>query len=448
MKRSALAVSMLLAAAVVAASFGACGGDGGGADAGVRRDGSGGPPPGKDAETESLCTGVTCGAEEPCDPADGLCKCTSESCTAAPKTVCSVSLRCVEPGDPCATKACSGTTPVCRNNGGTAVCECSPSSCGAGQSCVAGACKASSTADGGVTLSEVTVQQMNDREAAGHAAFATYPNNRVHFKAVVASPIFRDYKKSSGTDPTAWYCRMGLFLADATATAAEHNGILLLSKSTVTAEADGSAGDCAKDSPLELLQATGGSLEIGEELEITGFFKEDCYRTDLSGPCDNKDQNGKDLARAVVEQNAKTGGGAPTLVRTGNKPGLPSSLPVVVSVDDIASGARSGTAAPYTTEVGPKWHDYRQVLVKVENVKVSTAAAPAVGCTWYMTPQAGSTVLAAQYGVMYQSGTNCPGTPAAGTNLSAVSGFETWFTSSTKAETQLAPRGASDIVAQ
>jgi len=495
MKRGYLAVAMLLAGTVLATAFGACGGGGGGgADAG-RRDGSIGPPPGKDAQGACLeecsgetpvcngagqcvctdtsceagkeckdgqcvaidkCAGNTCGAEEPCDPADGLCKCTATSCTTAPKTVCSASHRCVEPGDPCETKVCEGTTPVC--NAGS--CECSAFSCGTGQECVGGACQAKAGPDAGTPRDggikpaiEVTVQQMNDRSAAGHEAFAYYPNNKVHFKAVVASPFFRDYRKSSGTDPAGWYCRMGVYLADPNATTAEHNGILLTSRSTVLQADAGTPtpGNCAEDSPLEQLAGAEG-LEIGEEIEVTGFFKEDCYRTHLNSPdggtgvCDDKDQDGNELARVTVEVNSKASFGVENLVRTGNKPGLPASLPAVVSIDDITHGAMSGTAPNVTVQVGPKWFDYRQTLVKVEDVKVTVDNGPSCNFTVQKSDGTGGTLIV-QDDVMF-AGTSCPLRPAKDTVLQSLTGFQTWYTSSTQAETQLAPRGESDIVRQ
>ncbi|HEY3449374.1 MAG TPA: hypothetical protein VGK67_23670 [Myxococcales bacterium] len=481
MKRSVLAVTMLLAGAMVATTFGACGGNNsGGADAG-KRDGSVGPPAGKDAEggcnpgcsgktpdcnsgtcecntsscganetctggacvAKDLCAGSSCGTGEPCDPADGLCKCTKTPESCAAPLICGASLRCVDSSKPCATKECTGTTPVCNDGSGAAVCECSTNSCGAGSSCVSGACKVNtSTADGGVSPPvEATVPQINDPEAAGHAAFATYPANKVHFKAVVVSPIFRDFKKGDGTDATAWYCRMGIYLADATAAVPEHNGVLLLSKSTVVAKADGTAGDCAQDSPLEALQATGGPLEIGEEIEVTGFFKEDCWKTD-SKVCDNKDQGGKELGRAVVEQNYKTGN---FLVRTGNKPGLPANLPATVKVADIAATGLTGTAPNVTVQVGAKWHDYRQVLVKIVNAEETIDAATLkVSCNFVIKDQGGTVTMPVQDDVMF-AGTSCPNDPGMG-NLASITGLQAWFSTSTKAETQLAPRGPTDWV--
>lgn len=478
MKRSILP-AMILAGAMVAAMFGACGGGGGGggADAGGRRDASG-PPPGKDAEGACLteCTGETpdcnagqcvcnssscgndkqckdgacvaidkcasaaCGAGETCDPADGVCKCTKspDSCT-SPK-ICGASLTCVESSDPCATKDCTATpaTPVCKNNGGTAACECNATSCGAGSSCVSGACKVNVSADGGIAApTEVTVQKMNDNDDPVHATIDVYQTNKVHFTAVVASPVFRDYKKIDGTDPTAWYCRMGVYLADPAATAPEHNGILLLSKSSVTAKTDGTAGDCAKDSPLEAL----GALEIGEELEITGFFKNDCWRTDLK-VCDNKDEGGKELSRAVVEQNAKTGD---FIKKTGNKPGLPASLPATVTVAEIAATGMSGTAPNLVVKVGSKWHDYRQVLVKIVNAEETVDAKTlATSCNFTIRDQGGTVTMPVQDDVMF-AGTDCPNDPGVG-NLQSISGFQAWYSTSTKAETQLAPRGPTDWV--
>lgn len=477
-------MAMLVAGTLVVTSFGACGGGGGEADAGKKGD-TGGPPAGKDAEggcnpacegetpdcnagtcecngsscgsgktcnngecvAVNKCATVTCStAGETCDQADGVCKCTvsPNSCT-SPK-VCSASRQCVDSGDPCATKTCSGTTPVCNSTTGTAVCECSASSCGAGMSCVSGACKANTTVDGGTPLAEVTVPQMNDRSATGHQAFAYYPNNKVHFKAVVASPVFRDYKKSSGTDPAGWYCRMGVYLADPNATAPEHNGILLTSKGTVLQADAGTptAGNCAEDSPLEQLQAGDAGLQIGEEIEVTGFFKEDCYRTQLNSPdggtgiCDDKDQSGNELARAVVEANAKT------ITRTGNKPGLPANLPATVAIDDITHGAMTGTAPNVTVQVGAKWFDFRQTLVKVEGVKVTVDNGPSCNFTVQKSDGTGGTLIV-QDDVMF-AGTSCPLRPAKDTVLQSLTGFETWYTSSTQAETQLAPRGATDIV--
>ncbi|MGC4114299.1 MAG: hypothetical protein QM765_06720 [Myxococcales bacterium] len=484
MKRSYLAVAMLMAGTLVATTFGACGGNGtGGVDAG-RRDGSSGPPAGKDAEggggcnpgcsgktpdcnagtcqcnagscgadetctngacvAVDKCANVTCEAGETCAPADGICKCTKspDSCT-APKA-CSSSLRCLDSTDPCFTTECTGTTPVCKATGGTAACECSEFSCGNGQECFEGACRAKAgpdagyKGDGGIKpATEVTVQQMNDNDSPVHATIDVYDTNKVHFKAVVASPVFRDFKKSDGTDPAAWYCRMGVYLADSAATAPEHNGILLLSKSTVTAKTDGTAGDCAKDSPLEAL----GTLEIGEELEITGFFKNDCWKTDLK-VCDNKDEAGKPLARAIVEQNYKTGN---FITKTGNKPGLPASLPATVTVADIAATGMSGTSPNVTVKVGSKWHDFRQVLVKIVNAEETVDAKTLkVSCNFTIKDQGGSVTMNVQDDVMF-AGTECPNDPGLG-NLQSIAGFAAWYSTSTKAETQLAPRGPTDWV--
>ena len=85
----------------------------------------------------NLCQGVACNAGEVCDSTDGVCKCTSSSCPAG--QTCNANRRCVT-ADPCATKVCSATTPVCVNQGGVAVCMCNSTSCPSGQFCNNGAC--------------------------------------------------------------------------------------------------------------------------------------------------------------------------------------------------------------------------------------------------------------------------------------------------------------------
>ncbi|MBI5548087.1 MAG: amidohydrolase family protein [Deltaproteobacteria bacterium] len=86
------------------------------------------------------CANANCSAGETCDAADGVCKCTTGSCPA--EQVCSVGLRCVPVGDPCADKQCTAdpTLPVCSS--GECVCRESPDSCGDGKECVDGACQA------------------------------------------------------------------------------------------------------------------------------------------------------------------------------------------------------------------------------------------------------------------------------------------------------------------
>ncbi|MBI5545104.1 MAG: hypothetical protein HY901_14530 [Deltaproteobacteria bacterium] len=295
------------------------------------------------------------------------------------------------------------------------------------------------SADVGATLTTIPV--INDQSAPGHAAFAAYPNNRVHFKGVVASPIFRDYKKTSGSNPQYWYCRMGIYLADPNATSAEHNGVLVTSEGTVALADAGTPtpGNCVGNSVLEQLEAAGDAgLQIGEELEITGYFQEDCFRakTDAGyGECSIVDQSQKGISRAVVEANARG-----SIARTGQAPGLPSSLPAVVSIEDVTS-----TGGPPSVTVGPKWWDYRQVLVKVEGVK---AIEKGISCNWKIQKQDGTgATIIVQDDVMFM-GTDCPGQPALNAQLQSVTGFRAWFSTSTSAESQLAPRGLSDIVPQ
>ncbi|MGC4118691.1 MAG: hypothetical protein QM765_29865 [Myxococcales bacterium] len=139
---------------------------------------------------------------------------------------------------------------------------------------------------------ETTIPVINDRGAGGHAAFATSPNNLVHFKGVVVSPVFTDSKDTTSADPAYWFCRTGVYLADQNGGGA-HNGILLTTRGSVTPPDAGSL--CRRDSPLERIQAGGDAgLEIGEELEVTGLYLEDCRRSNADGGCDYVDTDGKE----------------------------------------------------------------------------------------------------------------------------------------------------------
>jgi len=85
----------------------------------------------------------TCRTGETCDPSDGLCRCTGAPCdqgSCPANTVCGPTRHCVQLEDPCLTKVCPSTTPVCMMSGCGSVCLCAGNSCGAGQSCVAGTC--------------------------------------------------------------------------------------------------------------------------------------------------------------------------------------------------------------------------------------------------------------------------------------------------------------------
>ncbi len=296
--------------------------------------------------------------------------------------------------------------------------------------------------DSGPSGVETTIPVINNTTDPGHAAFATYPNNKVHFKGIAVSPMFRDSMTTSG-DPKYWNCSMGIYLADPNATSAEHNGVLLLSEGSVTTVAtDGGvkASGCKGDSPLE--QASGATIAVGDELEVTGYFVEDCFRTGSNGPCAVTDQNGKGLSRVTIEAHSPG-----SIVRSGQRFAVPATLPAKVTIDEVGgSGYAAADAGVVSVTVGAKWWQSRQVLVSVENVKVTDDTGKS--CTWTVE-QTGGKTLVVQDDVMF-AGTSCPGRPPKDTAITSLTGLMSWFTTGTKslgtvtAETQIAPRGVSD----
>ncbi|MGC4118692.1 MAG: hypothetical protein QM765_29870 [Myxococcales bacterium] len=130
---------------------------------------------------------------------------------------------------------------------------------------------------------------------------------------------------------------------------------------------------------------------------------------------------------------------ANSIVRTNRNLGLPDGLPVTVAIEEIASQAPTSTTPNITVPVDPKWHDYRQVLVKIENVKVATDNDPS--CNWSVQKSDGSgSSLMVIDDVLFKA-TSCPNRPVVDTVFGSVTGFSTWSIS----KTALAPRSDGDL---
>lgn len=246
------------------------------------------------------------------------------------------------------------------------------------------------TTDGGSTQTgtDTTVPAINKKEV-------TSPS-KVTFKAIAVSPIMQISKKSSDADPAKRYCEFGMFVADETA-APENNGVMLFSKGTVTADLK-----CAKDSVLH-------AVTVGAEVQVNGYYQEDCS---WNGTACDKDGSA-DIAIPQVSVNR-----AEDVTLTGRTPGVPASLPVLVTIDEINSTPVAGSAGVFT--LGSKWWSYRTVLVKVENV-VATDVTPGY-CEWDIAPQGATTpVVRVDDGINF-AGTTCPHRPATGTEYSSLAG--------------------------
>ncbi|MGI5862433.1 MAG: hypothetical protein ACOX6T_10310 [Myxococcales bacterium] len=260
-------------------------------------------------------------------------------------------------------------------------------------------------------VTETTVPEMNRQEIEP---------GKVTFKAVVVSPRMRISKKTNASNPADNYCLYGTFVADATAPA-ENNGVMLTSKSTVT------DGNCNPDSQLH--GPRDNDIEIGEELQIRGFYQEYCYREGAS--CVDKDSNGKEIAFPQVNVNMSG-----DVVRTGNKPGVPAALPVEVAIDEVNS---AGSESPFT--LGSKWWQYRAVLVKVTNVDAGgNPDTEGDFCEWTVSPAGHTRPTLRVDDAMLFGGTECPHRPAAGTNLSSLAGLLYW----TYGNSKLLPRFVTD----
>ena len=269
--------------------------------------------------------------------------------------------------------------------------------------------------DAGTPPPATTVPVINNLDDPNHPQTGKV----VSFKAIVVSPRMRISKKTNATNPADNNCLYGLFVADQNA-GAEYNGLMLTSKSTVT------DGNCNSDSQLNGTE--GNDITIGEELVVTGFYQEYCYNQ--NGICVEQDAAGKGISFPQVSVN-KPG----DVTRSGNKPGLPASLPAAVTVAEVNS---TGTATPFT--MGSKWWQYRAVFVEVSNV--DAGANPDTGtdyCEWTVAP-AGQTTPTIRVDDALDYAPNCLHRPAAGTNLTSLSGLLYW----TYGNAKILPRDVTD----
>jgi hypothetical protein len=244
------------------------------------------------------------------------------------------------------------------------------------------------TTDGGTTKPSTTVVKINKKEA---------PAGFVNFKAVAMAPLMYISKSTSDANPANHSCLYGLFVADETA-AAENNGVLVISKTTVTDD------KCNTDSQLH-------GVATGDELQINGFYQERCtYWDTATASCKDKDADGNDISIPQVSVN-KPG----DVTKTGRTGVVPANLPAVVTIDEINS---TGSAAPYT--LGSKWWTYRTVLVKVENVE-AVDVTPSY-CEWSVAPQGQTTPTLRVDDAVNFGGTACPHRPAAGAEFDSLAG--------------------------
>lgn len=282
--------------------------------------------------------------------------------------------------------------------------------------------------DGGSGRIETTIPAINNLEATDHPA----DGKLVHFKGVVMSPVWQVSKSTSNADSSKWSCLVGVYLADPHATEAAHNGVLVVSKTTVTpdasAPADGKKATCNTDSALHKAQGA-QVFQVGEELEIAGFYNEYCYSKDGGKTCFDT-FGGKDISFPEITSNKDT-----DIKRTGQNPGAPASLPVTVAIEDITSAS----SASGITSLGKDFFKYRAVLVKLESVKVTKDSE--ASCNWVVSPQDGTASLIVDDDVMFD-GSTCPHRPKNGATFGSLQGLLYWTFSSS----QLSPRGVADMV--
>ncbi len=176
-----------------------------------------------------------------------------------------------------------------------------------------------------------------------------YVGKRVKFRGVATTERIRTRKETD-------FCEYTVFMADPRVNAAEHNGVLVTSRSTIK------DGNCGGDSQFA------SDLKVGDEFEIDGLYQENCTYFS-GGKCNDVDQAGKDISLPVVRANFQG-----NVVKLNSGVALPSALPKVVTIDQINSGWVStgdpATRACSPYQLGTDWWKYRAVLVKVENVEV------------------------------------------------------------------------------
>ncbi len=279
--------------------------------------------------------------------------------------------------------------------------------------------------DGGITPpTETTIVDMNKKALA---------KGKVHFKGVAMSQIWRVSPSTPKSTTTS--CMFGMYMADPTAVGADHNGVLLVSKNTGVTADPNNAGKylCNQDSPLQTLNAA-TAIAVGDELEVTGYYSEYCFGS--GGVCDDQEASGTGISIAEISANY-----AGDVTLTGNKPGVPSYLPVSVTLDDIYSKVTSASGAkPVISTLGANWWKYRSVLVKLSNVKVTDITGASCNMTIADNGTATTNTLVVSDDVDYQPG-SCPLRPTAtGKVYDTLVGFP-YFTFSS---TQLQPRGATD----
>lgn len=276
--------------------------------------------------------------------------------------------------------------------------------------------------DGGSVTppAETTIPDINNQSSTTHAP----EGKRVHFKGVAVSQRWQVSKSTSGTSP---YCLMGVFMADPNAASAEYNGVLVVSKSTVT------GSTCNADSQIP-------DVQVGDELDVTGFYDEFCSgKKNADGTCPVKDVNGKTVTFPEITANA-----AGTIVKGAAK-SLPASLPATVKIDQVNSSAG---CAPYT--MGADWAKYRSVLVKIEDVhiaslnpdKTAECAGGSTGdfCEWRIAPP-GATIPSIRVDdSVFFGGTACSHRPTQDTTFKFLSGALYWSFGNAK----LLPRAKTD----
>jgi hypothetical protein len=208
------------------------------------------------------------------------------------------------------------------------------------------------TADGGIV--ETRVPDINNMTAECHPA----EGSRVHFKGVVMAPSFRLRVKAYG-DMSTWECIDGVYLADSTG-GGEYNGLIVATRGTY----DTFNAKCNDDSLMYKLQAS-SKFALGEELEITGDYSEYCFVPVNATECPAQWQNSPITLPEVMAN------GNSAIVRTGRTPGVPTSLPVKISIADIFSTYANTNGGRVITGLGANWFRYRAVLARLENVKVN-----------------------------------------------------------------------------